>query len=188
MPDSTAGTGGEEAAQAEPAEPEPGGLALDLQPADPSLELPAGAAPARWAAAARAAAGDGGAASLVLRIVGRDEGRELNAAFRDRDYATNVLAFPGPELPPEITAETGRMLGDLVICLPVVADEAAAQGKPLVAHLAHLVVHGSLHLLGYTHEEEADAAEMERLEVQVLAQLGWPDPYATEFLSNDSER
>ncbi|MCC5794755.1 MAG: rRNA maturation RNase YbeY [Chromatiales bacterium] len=188
MPDPAPSPAEAAAAQAEPAEPEPGGLALDVEVADPSLALPAGAAPARWVAAARHAAGDEGPASLVLRIVDRAEGRALNAAWRDRDYATNVLAFPGPELPPEIMAETGRVLGDLVICLPVVAEEAVAQGKPLVAHLAHLVVHGSLHLLGYTHEGDSDAAEMEQLEVRVLAALGWPDPYATESLSNDSER
>lgn len=116
--------------------------------------------------------------ALSLRLVGLDEGAELNSTWRHKSGATNVLAFPGPPeaLPPGVPRE----FGDLVICLPVVLREAAEQGKPPVSHLAHLVVHGTLHLLGYTHDGEADAARMEALETRVLAGLGIPDPYVAK--------
>lgn len=110
--------------------------------------------------------------------MGLEEGAELNSTWRHKQGPTNVLAFPGPgaALPPGVPRE----YGDLVICLPVVLREAAEQGKPPVAHLAHLVVHGTLHLLGYSHEAEADAARMEALETRVLATLGLADPYAPD--------
>ena len=110
--------------------------------------------------------------------MGLEEGAELNSTWRHRKGPTNVLAFPGPveSLPPEVPRE----YGDLVICLPVVVQEAVAQGKAPVQHLAHLVVHGTLHLVGYTHDGEADACRMEALETQVLAGLGIPDPYVTK--------
>jgi probable rRNA maturation factor len=116
-------------------------------------------------------------ADLSIRIVGEDEGRSLNRHYRGKDYATNVLSFPA-ELP-EGLPEGVRMplLGDLVICAPVVAREAAEQGKPLNDHYAHLTVHGTLHLLGWDHEDEADAEAMEALERGILAGLGIADPY-----------
>lgn len=110
-----------------------------------------------------------GAAEITIRFVNLDEGRGLNATWRSRDYATNVLSFPY-ETHPTLT-------GDLVICWPIVRQEALDQGKTLDAHAAHLVVHGILHLCGHDHEEEAQAEEMERIEQEVLAKLGYPNPY-----------
>jgi len=121
-----------------------------------------------------AALGPGASGALAIRLVGLAEGAALNSTWRKKSGPTNVLAFPGPEdLPPGVPRE----YGDLVICLPVVLQEAAEQGKPPLHHLAHLVVHGTLHLLGHTHDGEADAARMEALETRVLAGLGIPDPY-----------
>lgn len=105
-----------------------------------------------------------------MRFVEADEGRTLNRTFRNKDYATNVLSFAYETAP--------RIVGDLVICLPVVLDEAKAQKKSAEAHFAHLVVHGMLHLQGYDHETgAADAVRMEAKEREVLARLGYPDPY-----------
>lgn len=112
---------------------------------------------------------------LTIRLVDEAEGRELNCTWRQKDYATNVLSFPA-DVPDEFLDIP--LLGDLVICVPVVAREAAEQGKPLMAHWAHLVIHGCLHLLGYDHIEDTEAEEMEDLERQLLAELGHPDPYA----------
>ena len=124
----------------------------------------------RWALAALAHD-----AALTLRLVGKAEGRRLNAGFRGKDYATNVLSFP-VELPPGVRSP---LLGDLVICAPVVALEALGQDKPHAHHHAHLVVHGVLHLLGMDHERsEAEAEAMEARERTILARLGIPDPYA----------
>lgn len=112
---------------------------------------------------------------LTIRLVDEAEGRELNRTWRQKDYATNVLSFPA-DVPDELLDIP--LLGDLVICVPVVAREAAEQGKPLQAHWAHLVIHGCLHLLGYDHIDDAEADEMEDLERKLLAELGHPDPYA----------
>jgi probable rRNA maturation factor len=133
-----------------------------------------------WARAARGARAPRG--ELAVRIVGRAEGRRLNARWRGRDYATNVLAFPAPSAAPAARAARAaraerRPLGDLVICAPVVAREAREQHKTLAAHWAHMVVHGTLHLAGYDHENDADARRMERRERRVLAGLGFADPY-----------
>lgn len=113
------------------------------------------------------------AMELSLRVVGAAEGRALNRRYRGRDYATNVLSF---EVPREIR-QRDRLLGDLVICAPVVARESRQQGKSLRAHWAHLVVHGTLHLLGYDHERKRDAQRMERREVRLLRGLGYRNPY-----------
>ena len=115
-------------------------------------------------------------ASLVIRIVDEDESRTLNRTYRGKDRPTNVLSFPF-EAPRPVQ---DPHLGDLVICAPVVAAEAEAQGKPLEAHWAHMVVHGLLHLLGYEHQTEEEAREMETEERRILATLGWPDPYGEE--------
>jgi probable rRNA maturation factor len=108
-------------------------------------------------------------ASVTLRIVGQKEGRVLNRDYRCKDYATNVLTFALNNQPP--------FEGDLALCAPVIAQEARAQKKSLAAHYAHLTVHGMLHLQGYDHENERDARVMERRETQILAKLGYPDPY-----------
>ncbi len=119
---------------------------------------------------------------LTIRLVDEPEGRELNRDYRGKDYATNVLSFPA-EIPEGLLDIP--LLGDLVICVPVVAREAAEQGKALEAHWAHLVIHGCLHLLGYDHLEDEEAEEMEDLERQLLASLGYPDPYADDDPSAD---
>jgi probable rRNA maturation factor len=110
-------------------------------------------------------------AEVAVRFVDAEEGQMLNRDYRHKDYATNVLSFVYESEP--------RVVGDLVVCLPVVLREAAEQGKRAEAHFAHLIVHGMLHLLGYDHETGAkDAARMEAQEREVLAGLGYPDPYS----------
>ncbi|MFO1427868.1 MAG: rRNA maturation RNase YbeY [Steroidobacteraceae bacterium] len=146
-------------------------VAVGVQRAVRAAAAPGDGSIRRWARAALGARGAG--RELGVRIVGAAEGRRLNADWRGKDYATNVLSFPAPR-----TGRVAAPLGDLVICAPVVAREAREQRKPLVAHWAHLVVHGSLHLIGYDHERDADALRMERRERRVLAALGFPDPYA----------
>ena len=108
-----------------------------------------------------------------MRVVGPRESRQLNALYRRRDKATNVLSFPASRMP-EVAPQP---LGDLVICPQVLRIEARAQGKALRAHWAHLVVHGALHLIGYDHEREPDARRMERREIAVLRRLGFANPY-----------
>ncbi len=118
----------------------------------------------RWARAALAGGGQ-----ITIRLVDADEGRALNSEYRGKDYATNVLSFPYDTTP--------RVMGDLVICPAVVAREAAEQNKPLTAHYAHLTVHGMLHLQGLDHDNDEDAEAMEDEEKEILAALGYPDPY-----------
>jgi len=108
----------------------------------------------------------------TIRIVGETESRELNNRYRDKDNATNVLAFPGDNELLDYDC-----LGDLVICASVVVAEAAAQGKPVEAHWAHLVVHGMLHLQGYDHQSDEQATAMEALEIEILDTLGYTNPY-----------
>jgi probable rRNA maturation factor len=112
-------------------------------------------------------------AAVCLRVVGGAESRRLDRDYRGKDKPTNVLSFPSS---PEERVATG-ILGDLVICAPVVAREAREQGKTLRAHWAHMVVHGTLHLLDYDHESARDARRMEALEVEILRGLGFHDPY-----------
>jgi probable rRNA maturation factor len=108
---------------------------------------------------------------LGIRVVGNREGRQLNERWRGRAYATNVLSFPAaPEL-------GGSQIGDIVVCAPVVAREAREQGKPLFAHWAHMIVHGTLHLVGFDHVRAADARRMEGHERALLARIGIADPY-----------
>lgn len=126
-----------------------------------------------WVLAALQVARRRRASELAVRLVDSAEGRELNRQYRGRDYATNVLSFPA-DLPPGLRLP---LLGDLIICAPVVAREAAEQGKPLRSHYAHMTVHGVLHLLGYDHMADAEAERMEALERRALAGLGIADPY-----------
>lgn len=111
-------------------------------------------------------------AELTLRFVDAEEGRALNRSYRSRDYATNVLTFAYAE------SEDDPVSGDIILCCPVVEREAREQNKPLEAHYAHLIVHGVLHAQGYDHEDDEEANEMEAIETEVLAALGYPDPYA----------
>lgn len=112
-------------------------------------------------------------AQLNVRFVGEEEGRTLNRTYRDKDYATNVLTFSYAE------SDEDPVAADIVLCCPVVEKEAKEQGKPLVAHYAHLIVHGALHAQGYDHEDPADAEEMEGIETEILGDLGFADPYAS---------
>jgi len=115
----------------------------------------------------------GKATELTIRIVDREESAALNQRYRDTPGATNVLSFPA-EIPPELGLP---LLGDLVICAPLVRQEAAQYGKDLNAHWAHLVIHGVLHLQGLDHLTDEQALEMESREVALLQRLGFPDPY-----------
>lgn len=129
----------------------------------------------RWLRAA-----EPGAARVTVRIVDEDEGRELNRDYRGKDYATNVLTFAYDEGEDMPLPDGLPLMGDLVLCRQVVEREAAEQGKALDAHYAHLSVHGMLHLQGFDHIEDAEAEEMEAREREILAGLGYPDPYAGE--------
>ncbi|MDG6895744.1 rRNA maturation RNase YbeY [Volucribacter amazonae] len=113
---------------------------------------------------------------MTIRVVDEAESQYLNATYRHKDKPTNVLSFPF-ESPEEVALP---LLGDLVICRQVVEQEAQQQAKPLLAHWAHMVVHGSLHLLGYDHIEPQEAEEMESLETEIMQQLGFADPYLSE--------
>ncbi|WP_028238690.1 rRNA maturation RNase YbeY [Stutzerimonas azotifigens] len=157
-------------------------LELDLQRAS-QAPAPDDDAFRRWCELAlRQRRGD---SELTIRLVDEAEGRELNRTWRHKDYATNVLSFPA-EVPEGILDIP--LLGDLVICVPVVEREAAEQGKALEAHWAHLVIHGCLHLLGYDHIDDDEAEEMEALERQLLAELGHPDPYTDDDTGPMAER
>lgn len=142
-------------------------LELTIQYAVAKSGLPGRAELRGWAKAALAHD-----VAAALRIVDEAEGRDLNRDYRGKDYATNVLSFEYGA-----AAADAPLTGDIVLCAPVVAREAAEQGKGLAAHYAHLVVHGMLHLQGYDHESEAEAAVMEALESFVMMRMGFPDPY-----------
>jgi probable rRNA maturation factor len=143
---------------------------LDLQIAV-EQSLPAPAMFQRWV---EAAIGDRrNEAELTLRITDSAEVQQLNKTYRDKDQSTNVLSFPA-DLPPELNIP---LLGDIIISAEVVEQEALEQGKSSEAHWAHMVIHGTLHLLGYDHIDDNDAEEMESLETQLLSQLGYANPY-----------
>jgi probable rRNA maturation factor len=120
-----------------------------------------------------------GPAEVTIRLVGEPEGHELNLTYRGKDYATNVLTFAYgvADKLPDATAPAS-LSGDMVLCVPVIQREAAEQGKALDAHFAHMIVHGMLHLQGYDHEEAHAAGVMEDLEKDILARLGYDNPYA----------
>lgn len=156
-------------------------LYLDLQVASEASDLPSEADFIRWASAAISSELD--EAELTIRIVDSEESQSLNRDYRGKDKPTNVLSFPA-DLPDEIDLP---LLGDLVICAPVVAAEATEQGKDLLAHWAHMVVHGTLHLQGYDHIEDADADEMESLETKILTTMNYPPPYEADYGENNPQ-
>lgn len=144
-------------------------LSLSVQYACNDDVLPSRPQVRRWVKQAL----EGESAEVTVRFVDAEEGQMLNREYRQKDYATNVLSFP--------YAPNPQMAGDLVLCLPVVLKEAAEQNKPVEAHFAHLIVHGMLHLQGYDHEtSDSDAEIMEAREREILAALGYPDPYLSE--------
>ena len=147
---------------------------VNVQYAVPKPGLPAATEIESWACAALTQAKREHAA-LTVRIVDEQESADLNQTFRQRSGPTNVLSFPFAA--PAQVASARDYLGDLVICAPVVVSEASEQHKDISAHWAHMVVHGSLHLLGYDHLSDEQAHEMEALETKILADIGYPDPY-----------
>lgn len=154
-------------------------LQLDLQVVV-DVELPTREQFETWLEAALSGewAGKREQAELTIRIVDEDEMINLNRDYRHKDKVTNVLSFPF-EMPEGVEdSEAGGLLGDIVICADVVKKEAQEQGKPIEAHWAHMVTHGSLHLLGYDHIEATEADEMEALEAQILGAQGYANPYA----------
>ena len=152
-----------------------GKMIIDLQIAcEQESGLPTAEQIEQWATAAVEPKSD--EVEMTVRIVDEAESHELNLNYRGKDRPTNVLSFPF-ECPDEVELP---LLGDLVICRQVVEREAQEQDKPLMAHWAHMVVHGSLHLLGYDHIEDDEAEEMESLETQIMTELGFADPYLSE--------
>jgi probable rRNA maturation factor len=147
-------------------------LHLSRSPGVPARGIPQRASFIAWVEAALSGARRRKATELSIRLVGTEEGRRMNRQYRQRDYATNVLSFP-VVLPPGVRLP---LIGDLVICADVVEREALAQSKSLREHYAHMTIHGTLHLLGFDHEQEADAERMEALERRILAGLGMADP------------
>jgi probable rRNA maturation factor len=139
-------------------------LNLHTQFASEAASLPTTAQFRKWAKAALRVD-----TQVTIRIVDAEEGRQLNSMYRGKDYATNVLTFP--------LTETPYLMGDIIICAPVVEAEANAQAKSLEAHYAHLTIHGILHLHGYDHETEPQAELMEGLETAIVTKLGYPSPY-----------
>ena len=145
-------------------------LKIDLQYASPAIEstLSKIASPAlikKWVKSATPLGG-----LMTLRFVNATEGKKLNLAFREKDYATNVLTFPY-----ELSKE--ELVADIIFCLPILQKEAKEQDKLLKAHLAHLILHGCLHAQGYDHETSKDAKKMETLEIQILQKMGFANPY-----------
>jgi probable rRNA maturation factor len=145
-------------------------LTIDIQYASSSIEAAISKAASatlikKWV---KATTGYGGL--LTLRFVNTTEGQKLNLAFRKKDYATNVLTFP-------YALSKSSLSADIIFCLPVIQKEVKEQNKSLKAHLAHLVVHGCLHAQAYDHESKKDADKMEALEVKILRQLGFTNPY-----------
>ena len=139
-------------------------LSLSVQYASNAKKLPTRQQFRRWVKAALEQD-----VQMALRIVDEIEGRALNQSYRGKDYATNVLTF--------VYDDSTPLYGDVVICAPVVAREAKEQRKDLLAHYAHLTIHAALHLQGYEHENDADAAKMEALETRLMLKLRYPDPY-----------
>ena len=152
-----------------------GKMIIDLQIAcEQESGLPTAEQIEQWATAAVQPKSD--EVEMTVRIVDEAESNALNLIYRGKDRPTNVLSFPF-ECPDEVELP---LLGDLVICRQVVEREAQEQDKPVMAHWAHMVVHGSLHLLGYDHIEDDEAEEMESLETQIMTGLGFADPYLSE--------
>ncbi len=148
------------------------GAVLDLQVASQSSSIPDAASIQLWLDKVYSAQGLK-QQEITIRIVDESESQQLNLAYRGKDTPTNVLSFPF-EAPVGIEVD---LLGDLVVCAPVVEREAQQQNKPILHHWAHMIVHGTLHLLGHDHIKDEEAVQMESLEVELLSQLSIDDPY-----------
>lgn len=145
---------------------------IDIESNSASQQIPDTAELERWISAALCSQ-QFEDAEVSVYIVDEEEGQELNAQYRSKDYPTNILSFPA-----DIAEEVGiPLLGDLVVCAPVVEREAHEQGKTLQAHWAHMLIHGTLHLVGFDHIDDDEAETMETLETQIVTGLGYPAPY-----------
>ena len=150
---------------------------IEIQIACDDDTIPDNDAMVRWVSRTLESAGAGPGGGVALRIVGSEEIQELNRNYREKNAPTNVLSFPAGTI--EGLPESAEPpLGDIVVCAPVVREQALATGKPLRDHWAHMIVHGTLHLLGFDHETAGDAAKMEGLEARILKEQGIADPYA----------
>lgn len=148
-------------------------LTIDIQYASPAIEvalskIASATLVKKWIKTATNCDG-----LLTLRFVNAAEGKKLNSTFRKKDYATNVLTFP-------YEFSKTSLAADIIFCLPIIQKEAKEQNKPIKAHLAHLIVHGCLHAQAYDHENQKDAKKMEALEVKILRQLGFTNPYLAQ--------
>lgn len=152
---------------------------IDIQVASDSPTIPDDEEIASWVQCVLLDQHQADSSEISIRIVDEDEITELNQAYRNKSGPTNVLSFPFESPPglPEETAALPALLGDIIICAPVVAREAIEQDKTGKSHWAHMVVHGTLHLLGFDHQSDQQAVEMESLEQQLLARLNYPNPY-----------
>lgn len=150
---------------------------VDVQFAADDESIPGADDIAMWVNRAIDAAGSSGIGEVSVRVVGADEMQQLNSEFREQSKPTNVLSFPAGDLA-GLPDEAARPLGDVVVCAAVVAAEAEQQGKTLDDHWGHMVIHGTLHLLGFDHENDSDAADMESLEIRILGNFGVANPYA----------
>ena len=146
-------------------------IKLDVQNASSDNELPDNEMFNQWVVSALESREQD--TELTIRIVDEDESKQLNLKWRKKDYATNVLSFPMENLP----KHTQELLGDIVVCAPVIKREAKDQGKKLIYHWAHMIIHGTLHLIGYDHNNDDEAELMENQEIAILEKLGIPDPY-----------
>jgi probable rRNA maturation factor len=153
-------------------------ITVDISVASSADDIPAEKDVIEWVSRTVSRVLVGESAEVSVRIVDEEEGGKLNERYRDKSGPTNVLSFPAETGVAELPPDMPRLLGDIVICAPVVAREAVAQGKPLDAHWAHMLVHGALHLLGFDHLDREQAEHMESAEKQILAQYGVTDPYA----------
>jgi len=153
-------------------------MAVDVQIVCEDPDVPAESKIERWVKRTIDASGASlpGGAEVSVRLVDTEEMRNLNRDYRQKDKVTNVLSFPSGDLA-GLPGDAPRPLGDIVICAAVVSEEAAEQGKSASDHWAHMLIHGTLHLLGYDHESDAEAAEMEGLETRILVSNGLADPY-----------
>ena len=149
---------------------------VDVELASDATVTPAAAEIARWVRRAVLAAGRDSELEVSVRVVDKDEMQALNREFRGKDKPTNVLSFPAVDIM-GLPADTRVPVGDIVVCAAVVLEEAAEQGKPLADHWAHMLVHGTLHLMGFDHVLQPDAEAMEGLEIQILKEHGIANPY-----------
>jgi probable rRNA maturation factor len=153
---------------------------VDVQIAADGESIPDSDDIAVWVSRSVQAAGHTDEAEVSVRVVNAAEMQQLNNEFREQNQPTNVLSFPAGEIE-GLPSDADLPLGDIVVCAAVVHEEAQDQGKPAADHWAHMIVHGTLHLLGFDHENDSDAAAMESLEIQILMDHGITNPYLDSF-------